>query len=103
MARERVGREKNDDDEEDERAYAHAEFSIPPERVVRVFPQEREKNDREIQRVAMKVLQDERKLRFAAVRAPRLTDSACRRIGEKRAIVRFAVVVAGGAKTQRPP
>src|ERR1700677_1456185 len=103
MARQRIRCEQDDVDEEHKRADTHSKFSVPPERVVSVFPQEREKYDGEIQRVAMKVLQNEWKLRFATIRAFWLANGACRRIGEKRAVVRLAIVVAGGAKTQRPP
>src|ERR1700722_3909322 len=89
IARQRVRRQQDDVDEQHERADAHPKFSVPPERVVRVFPQKCEKNDREIERVAMQILQNERKLCFTAVRAFRLTNGTRRRIGEKRAIVRF--------------
>src|SRR5260370_3984018 len=48
----------------------------------------------------MQVLQDKRKCRFAAVGALAFADRAGRRINEICAVISFAVVVAGGTKSQ---
>src|SRR5882724_5217764 len=55
-----VEREENDVDEHDECAEADAEFAAEEEGFDGVVPEEAEKNNREIEEVAMNVLQDER-------------------------------------------
>src|SRR5437660_4469167 len=59
------------------------------------------KNEGEIQKMAMQVLQDEREFRLAFVFAARLTHRAGRRIQEKGPIVSLAIVIARHAKSQR--
>ena len=54
--------------------------------------------ERQIQEVAMDVLQDERERVLAPVARSRFTDRARRRIGPERLVVRAAVVVAGEAE-----
>ena len=50
----------------------------------------------------MDVLQDQWKFCFAAIAVSWLADRACRRIKKKCTVIRFAVVIARGAKSQRP-
>src|SRR5438876_9936715 len=94
-----VGGEENDVDEHDECAEADTEFAAEEEGFGGVVPEEAEKNNREIEEVAMNVLQDERERRFTAIvfADRRFADSAGGRIKKKGAIVSFAVVVARGA------
>src|SRR5579872_2253597 len=67
-----------------------------------VVPEKSKEHEREIEKVAVNILQNERKLRFALVFAfGRLAHGASRWIEEKRAVISLAVVVAGGAKTER--
>src|ERR1700759_4028645 len=101
MARQRICREQDDVDEHHEGSDAHSELSVPPECVVDVLPQKRDEDDGEIERVAVEILKDERKFRLATVGALRFPNGTRGRICEKSAIIRFAVVVTGGAKTQR--
>src|SRR5258708_24385964 len=58
-------------------------------------------HDRRVHKKAVHVLQDEGKLRFAPVAVPGLADTAGDGVEEKRAVVGFAVIVAGRAKAQR--
>src|SRR5262249_44718544 len=57
---------------------------------------------RDVEQVAMKVLEDEREGRLTPVaRAPQLGDGTGRWIEEVRAVVRLPIVVAGGAEEDR--
>src|SRR5882724_11711757 len=98
-----VGGEENDVDEHDECAEADAEFAAEEEGFGGVVPEEAEKNNREIEEVAMNILQDERERRFAAIVFANggFANGAGGRIEKKGAVVGFAVVVAGGAKAER--
>src|SRR5882757_7626581 len=98
-----VESEEADVDEHDECAEADTEFAAEEEGFGGVVPEEAEKNNREIEEVAMNILQDERERRFAAIVFANggFADGAGRRIEKKGAIVGFAVVVAGGAKAER--
>ena len=63
--------------------------------------QERATEEREVEKVAVEVLKDEWKRGFAAVLAPAsLAHRTSRRIKEKRAVIGFAVIVAGSAKPE---
>src|SRR6266404_1601807 len=67
MAGKRVDREQNNIDQQYQRAHTHSEFPIEIERLKDVFPQENEEQHREIQKVAMDILQDKRKSRLALI------------------------------------
>src|SRR5262245_29530183 len=102
MAGKGVKGQQRDVDDEHERAHTNKEMSFKPESLDRVIPKEAEKHDGGIEKVAMHVLQDERKASLAAIVAPcRFAYGAGRRIEKERPIVSLAVVVAGHAKTQR--
>ena len=85
----------------DHRPEADPEVTIEVEREDRIPPEEREHDDREVERVAVDVLEDEREPRLAAVFRARVRDRAGRRRPEERAVVGAAVVVAGDAEQQR--
>src|SRR6267154_6014421 len=102
MARQRIDREQNNIDQQHERAQAHSEFPIKVERQKNVLPQENQKQNREIQKISMDVLQNERKSGFALVVPLPFAHRTSRRILKERPIVCFSVVIAGRAKTQRP-
>ena len=70
VAAERVAAEQDDVDGEDERAEADAEVACPsrvgePERLPRVVREDDEEDQREVQEVAVDVLQDERERALA--------------------------------------
>src|SRR5262249_46631887 len=107
VAGERIEREQTPVPEPDERVDADAEFVRPQagrkgESCKRILPEKNQKQDRQIQEIAMDVLQDERKRGFPLVVAgSAFTDCASRRIQEKCPIVGLSVVIAGGAETER--
>jgi len=101
MARKSVERKKNDVEGEDERADSDAKVSVEKERADRVKPEETDKENCEIKKIAMDILQDERKSCFAAiVAACRFTYGAGWRIEEKGPVKGLAVVVTSGAKAE---
>src|SRR5262245_40953816 len=75
-----VHRQQRRVDEEYERADGDAEVPRRPERFPDVVPEEAEHDQRDVQQIAMEVLQDERECRLAPVLAPRLSDGASRRM-----------------------
>src|SRR5712692_9924728 len=81
-----------------------AAFRREPKRSDRVVPENEEKDDGDVKKITMQVLQDEGKTGFAAIAMRvRLAHRASGRIKKESAIVSLAVVVAGGAKTERCP
>src|SRR5260370_11817828 len=102
MARQRVHRQQNDVAQQHQRTHAHPELPVEKERLNGVFPQKKQKQYRQVKEVPMYILQNKRKPGLALVIPLPLTHRATWRIEEKRTIVGFAAVVAGGAKTQRP-
>src|SRR5262249_44748022 len=101
MARERVERKQDDVGGQHERAETHAEASIKREGADGVDAQKNDEEDSNIEEVAVDVLEDERKLRLAAVGMPTFSDGARRRVEEEGPIVGLSVVVAGHPKAQR--
>src|SRR5260370_7409162 len=78
-------------------------MAVEEKRADRVVPKESDKDNREIKKVAMDVLQDEGKRSLAAILPVRKFSNRTRRgIEEERAVVGFAAVVALRSKTQRP-
>src|SRR5262245_1281094 len=89
---ERVAGDQDDVDRENDAADADAELAIEEERLERVFAEQEDEQQREVERVAMDVL-DQQKRALAAVLAlarERPDRTARRRRGE-RAVVRLAV------------
>src|SRR5205807_4961603 len=60
-----------------------------------------EENHRDIEKIAMQILQDEGKCRLAAIRSAALADHTGRGVEKERAIIGLPVVVAGHAESQR--
>src|SRR5579872_7571512 len=101
MAGERVGCQQRRVNQQDERAHSRAQVPVPYESAKSIAPQRNQKHKRQIEEVPVNVLEDQRKFCFATIAASWLADSAGRRIEEKSPVIRFAVVVARGAKSQR--
>lgn len=96
-----VERKERDVDGEDQRANANAEPAVEEEGADGVVPEKTNKEDGNIEKITVKILQDERKLRFATVfAAGRFTHGASGRVQKKRAVVGFAVIVASSAKSE---
>src|SRR6266481_1125887 len=102
MTGKRVERKERNVDRQDERADTNSEMALEKERADGVVPKKNDEQNREIEKVAMDILEDERKRGFPAIiAAGRLANGTSGRIEEKRAVVRFAVIVAGRAKAER--
>ncbi len=99
MAGKSVERKQDNVESEDERADSDAEVAVEEEGTNGVVPEETDKENREVKEIAMNILQDERKSRFATIIAAcRFTYRAGWRIEEKGAVKRLAVVVTSAAK-----
>ena len=105
VARQREQRQEGRVDDEDHAPEAEPRSALRVERERRVDPQEEQRDEREVQEVAVEVLEDERERRLhpVALVDGRLTDGAAGRIGEVEAVVGLAVVVAGRPEAQRDP
>src|ERR1700680_92287 len=101
MAGQGVNGKQDNVDQENQAADANAKLPVEKETLDRVVPQENQEKNREIKKIAMHILQNKWKSRFATIFAVGgLAHSARRRIEKKCAIVRFTVVVTRGAKYQ---
>src|SRR5260370_9897121 len=103
MARQRISGQENDVDQQHQRAHSHSEFPVKVEGLKHVFPQEKQEQDRQIQKISMYVLQNKRKSRFALVVPLPFAHRASRRVQEKRPIVGLAGVIAGSSEAEWPP
>ena len=107
MAAERVAADQHDVDQQHQRADADAELRVARRRVVEaeaLHDVDRQKDDeqqREVERVAVQVLDEQRPLGLAAVFVARLADGAGGRVGPERLVVGAAVVVAGHPERER--
>src|ERR1700756_655144 len=102
MARQRIRRQQNDIDQQHQRAHTHSELPVKVESLKHVFPQEKQEQHRQVQKISMDILENERKSRFALVVPIPFAYRTSRRVQEKRAIVGFAVVIAGSPEAQWP-
>src|SRR5438067_9789412 len=100
---ERVTAEQNDVNREDNCADADSESTVEPERLPNVVAQGQNENEREIQKIAMHVLHDERERALAKIRFARLTNGTCRRVGPERFVIRASIIITGQPKTARRP
>src|SRR4051812_8473352 len=71
--------------------------------VRRVVSQNYDKDQCEIQKVSMDVLQDQREFTLAAIFVSRFADGACYRVGPKRFVIGSAVVIASEPKSAGGP
>src|SRR5436190_2613314 len=95
VARQRVEPDQRRVDHEDQRAEAHPPPVGEMERLDGIEGQHGRDRRREVQEVAVDVLQDQREPRLARVPGVRLGDRTGGRREPERAVVRLAVVVAG--------
>src|SRR5687767_6469181 len=104
MTGECVSGEQNRIDRQHDRARGDPELSPGPERFPDVVPEKEKHQQRYVQKIAMKVLEDEREGRLAAiVSTPPLRDRASGRMQREGSVVRLAVVVAGETESTRCP
>src|SRR5580692_11765193 len=103
VAGKRVQREQDDVRGQNDGAEADAKVAVEVEGHEGIVPKKQDEHDRQIEKISVDILQDERKLRLPVVFAVgRFTHGASGRIEKKRAGVSFAVVVARSAKPERP-
>ena len=95
--------QQNDVNRQDDCANADAEPMIKPERLPNVVAQGQNENEREIQKITMHVLDDERERALAEIRFARLANGACRRVGPERFVIRASIIITGQPKTARRP
>src|ERR1700739_1786289 len=92
MAGEQIQREQHNINEQNQSAHANAKMAVKPESADGVIPEQAEEDDGAIQKIAVKILQDEREAGFATIVAMgRLADGTARRVHEKGAIVCLAI------------
>src|SRR6185437_1720597 len=104
VTRKSVEREHDDVHAHDDRAEADTKVAIPVVGDDGVVPEEDKEQNRKIKEITVNVLKDKGKPSFAPVFSFRgLPDRASRRIEKKSAVIRFAVVVARGTKTEWSP
>src|ERR1700722_14111280 len=104
MAAERVGTQQAQVRREDQGPDADAERLAAarvrePERVPEVVREHEEERNREVEEIAVDVLEHEREESLAQIRRPRLSNRAVDRVGPHGLVVRAAIVVAGKAET----
>src|SRR5579864_98427 len=103
MASQGVGGQQREVRQQDERADADAKPAVEPERIPHVPPQNCEKNQRQIKKIPVDVLQDQWKRSLSEVFLPRLAHGAGRWIRPKSLVIGPAVVVARHSKAARRP
>src|SRR5687768_1508998 len=102
MARQGIERQQHYVGEQHQRAHAYPKAALKPERLHSVVPENEKKDEREVKKITMQVLQYKRKCRFSPIAMPtRFADSARGWIKKECPVIGFAVVVTGGAKTER--
>src|SRR4029077_9162609 len=98
-----VTAKQDDVDREHDRADADPKSIVEPERFPNVVGKNHNKTEREVKKITVHVLQDQRERAFAEVSFARLADGAGRRIGPEGFIISAAIIVAGEPKTARRP
>src|SRR5207248_11439112 len=94
MASESVATQQNHVDQQDQRAHADSEVAIKPKRFPHVVGKQNEENQREIKKIAMDILQNERKGAFAEIGLERLHNCAGWRDWLKSLVICAVVIVA---------
>src|SRR5260370_5666158 len=98
-----VTTQQDDINREHNRADADSKSIIEPERFPNVVAQNQNKNECEIQKIAMHVLHDERERALAPITLARLTDRTRRWIRPECFIISAAIIITGQSKSARRP
>src|ERR1022692_801011 len=103
MTAESVERDEHGIQNQDDRADTDAKMFMPgrirkPHPEKRVIGQQKNKGHREVEKIAMNILNDKRKAVFAEIRFARFTDSATNRVSPERFVIRAAIIIASEAK-----
>src|SRR5258708_39110872 len=103
MAGQRVSRQQDYVEQQDESADSYSNSSVKNESAERVAPKKEQKDKPHIQKVAMEILQNKRKRSLAPVAMlPALADSTGGRIEEESPVIRLPVVVASDPESHGP-
>src|SRR5215475_11280434 len=81
----------------------NAKMAVEPEGVVSIAGENHDKNESQIKKITMNILNDQRKRSFAQISLPRLTDGARRWVCPKCFVICTAIVIAGDAETTWSP
>ena len=109
MTTESIAAEQDDVDREHDCAGADSERTAAGHRIVEpecfpnVVAQDQNENEREIQKIAVDVLHDERERALAEIRFARLTDSARGRVRPECFVICAAIIITGESKSARRP
>ena len=76
---------------------------VKPHRLPRIMREKNDEQHRQIGKVAMDVLQNQREIFFAEIFFARLADGARDRVGPKPFVISAAIIIAGETKSARPP
>src|SRR5437588_10053595 len=98
-----VTAQENDVKREDDCSNTDAESAIKPERLPNVVTQDQNKNEREIQKVAVHILHDQRERSLAPITFAWFADRACRRVRPECLVIRASIIITGQPKTARRP
>ena len=103
MTAKSVTAEQNDVDREHDCADADAKSIIEPKRLPNVIAQDQNENEREIQKIAVHILHDERERSLAQILFARFADRARGRVRPESFVVRAAIIITGQPESARRP
>src|SRR2546423_1136536 len=103
MTTKSVATEQHNVDCENNCADTQAESAIEPERFPNVVTQDENKNEREIQKIAVHVLHDQRKGALTEISFARLANGAGGRIRPERLVIGASIIIAGQPEPARRP
>ncbi len=109
MTTERITAEKKDICRQNYRADTDAEGTNirrrvgEPKRIPDIVNEKDDKNQREVKKITMNVLQNKRKLSLAEIMRARLADGTRGRVCPERFVIRAAIVITSETKTRRSP
>src|SRR5207302_7154631 len=95
--------EENDVDREDDGADTDAKSIVEPECFPNVVAQNQNEDEREIKKVTMHILHDERERALAPICVARFANGACRRVCPKRFVISASIIITGQPKSARRP
>src|SRR4029077_8676734 len=95
--------EQDDIDCQHEGAYANSKSISKPQRFPNVIGQNKQEKERQIKKIAVRVLHDQRERTLAPIGFSRLTYCACRRISPERFIIGAAIIITRQPESPRRP
>src|SRR5947209_1047416 len=103
VAAERVAAQQHHVNQQHDCSQTDPKPAIKPERLPNVVSEYENEDQRDIKKVAVDVLHDERERPFAEVSLARLTDGARRRIRPERLVICASIIIAGESEAARRP